>query len=183
MTIEVLLRAIAGGDKNSFETLYRQTQRPMLAYAATILAGDRQGAEDAVDEAFLEIWKKAANFAGHGSGQGWIRLIVRNKAIDWLRKQKADRTLDWSESLDQVEDHNPNAEAVLLANSEHAWLIGGLQQLSLEHREVVVLCYFEERSLSEIAQIMGCPENTVKTRLYHARLKLRAQLELNAQAA
>lgn len=176
MNIAQLIRAIAAGDRNSFDTLYRISQRPMLAYAIGLLAGDRGLAEDAVDEAFLNIWTDASGFGGTGSAQGWIRHIVRNKAIDIIRRQKGGRTEQWSDRFEQVAQDSPGPEDLAMQSSNSRWLNAKLQALSLEQREAVFLCYYEELSLSEIAEIMACPEGTVKTRLFHARKALRTQM-------
>ena len=172
MTTEALIRAISHGDRSSFEQLYRKLQRPMLGYAIGLLAGDREAAEDAVDEAFVDIWKGATSFSGTGSADGWIRRIVRNKAIDWLRRQKRSRTTIWSEACEQIADVAADPEANAIHSSQASWLMRGLECLSMDQREALILCYFEDRPLAEIAEIMDCPENTVKTRLFHARAKL-----------
>lgn len=173
MTTDTLIRAISRGDKSSFEQLYRNLRRPMLAYAIGILAGDKDAAEDAVDEAFVDIWKAANRYSGTGSADGWVRRIVRNKAIDWLRRQKGDRTSEWSDSYDQHVDHTPSPEDQAIASSDGEWLQQGLARLNVSQREALILCYYEDRPLAEIAQIMVCPENTVKTKLFYARQKLR----------
>lgn len=173
MTTEALIRAISRGERSAFEQLYKTLQRPMLAYASGLLAGDRTAAEDAVDDAFLDVWKGAAGFTGTGSADGWIRRIVRNKAIDWLRRQKHHRHGEWSDACEQLADNTPDPEAVAMGADAAAWLRGSLAKLNVEQREALILCYFEERSLAEIAGIMACPENTVKTRLFHARARLR----------
>lgn len=173
MTTETLIRAISRGDHSSFEQLYRGLQRPMLAYAIGILAGDREAAEDAVDEAFVDIWKGASGYSGTGSADGWVRRIVRNKAIDWLRRQKGDRVFDWSDTHEQQADQAPNPEEVAIASSDGEWLRQGLLRLNVSQREALILCYFEERPLAEIADIMACPQNTVKTKLFYARQNLR----------
>jgi RNA polymerase sigma-70 factor, ECF subfamily len=172
--IEAELKSIANGDRAAFARLWRGTQPECVRYATGLLAGDRSAAEDAVDEAFIALWQQSGRYDGHGNAMGWIRRIVRNKAIDWLRKQR-----DVPMSGDpQMEDRQPDASAVLTPfdvaerASTAATLRAALTILSVEQREAVWLCYFEEKSLREIADIAGCPENTVKTRLFHARKAL-----------
>jgi RNA polymerase sigma-70 factor (ECF subfamily) len=175
MRFEAQLRDIATGDKHAYNALYREWHRPMINYATGLLAGDRSAAEDIVNEAFFAIWEQAGNFNGSGSAEGWMRRIVRNKAVDWIRKQ---RDIPMSDQLDamRIERHagggkTPFDEAA--TSSSEKQLRVALQQLSVDHRDVIWLCYFEERGLSDIAAIVQCPENTVKTRLYHARKILR----------
>lgn len=178
--LDALLRATAQGNRAAFDQLYRAQQRPMLAYAAGLLAGDRAAAEDAVDEAFVDVWRQAGAFAGSGSAVGWIRRIVRNKAVDWLRKSGRSRHGEWVPSEDTRRDERPSPEADAMAADAAGWLRRALAQLNLDQRETVLLCYFEERSLDEIAAIMGCPEGTVKSRLFHARQGLRQLLPAEA---
>jgi RNA polymerase sigma-70 factor, ECF subfamily len=175
MDIATTIRALARGDRAAFERLYRAQQRPLLGYALGLLAGDREAAEDVVDEAFLDIWKQAAGFAGTGSAQGWIRRIVRNKAVDWLRRNGSARFAELSEEHEQLADDTPGPEDLAIAASDANWLRLALGRLSLDQREAVVLAYFEQRSVAEIAAIQSCPEGTVKTRLFHARLNMRFQ--------
>ena len=175
-TIATELASIAKGDRAAFDRLYRAQRRPLLAYALGLLAGDRAAAEDVIDEAFIDIWQQAGRFAGNGAAQGWIRRIVRNKAVDWLRKNGSARFAEWSASDDDRADESPDAEEQLVAADAGVWLRQALTKLSLEQREAVLLCYFEERSVAEIAGIQSCPQGTVKTRLFHARLNLRGAM-------
>ncbi len=174
--IDGQLRAVARGDRAAFDQLYRTMQRPLLAYAAGLLAGDRAAAEDAVDEAFLDIWRQAGAFMGSGSGSSWIRRIVRNKAVDWVRKAGGTRQSEWVSAADSRADEAPGPELSAVASDSAGWLHHSMQRLNLDQREAVMLCYFEGCSVAEIAAIMACPEGTVKTRLFHARQALRQLL-------
>jgi RNA polymerase sigma-70 factor, ECF subfamily len=176
MDVASTIRAVARGDRAAFDRLYRAQQRPLLAYALGLLAGDREAAEDAVDEAFLDIWRQAAAFTGSGSAQGWIRRIVRNKAVDWLRRNGSARLAEWSDEHELRADECPGPEDLAIAANAADWLRLALARLNLDQREAVVLAYFEQRSVAEIAAIQSCPEGTVKTRLFHARLNLRSVL-------
>jgi RNA polymerase sigma-70 factor, ECF subfamily len=172
MDLATQIRAIAAGDRNAFSQMYREQHKAMLAYAAGILAGDREAAEDAVDEAFLDIWKGAGNFAAIGHAEGWLGRIVRNKAVDWLRKQKG-KVLPF-ELAEQggLADDRCTPEEYAAQDSDAIWLRKALSKLSTEQREAIILCYYEDRSVADIAAVMGCPQNTVKTRLFHARKHL-----------
>jgi RNA polymerase sigma-70 factor, ECF subfamily len=181
MAVEELITAIAARDHSSFVSLYNSQQPLMCRYANGLVAGDTDVAQDIVDEAFLEVWRSAGTFSGAGSGQGWIRRIVRNKAIDWLRKQKERPVSNESEAITLVRmaDGQDGPDRIAEKNCAANELRACLERLSPEHREAVWLCYFEELPLSEIATIMGCPENTVKTRLYHARKNLKSMLTVD----
>jgi RNA polymerase sigma-70 factor, ECF subfamily len=174
-----LIALVAGGSEAAFTSLYSAQQPAMVRYATGLLAGDRESAADAVDEAFLDIWRSASRFAGEGCAEGWIRHIVRNKAIDLIRRNRerlatSDHEVEAFEArADEADTPADQAETISMGNE----LRRHLERLSSEHREAVWLCYFEEKSLAEIATIMHCPENTVKTRLFHARRQLRSSLQ------
>lgn len=178
MDIEVCLRNVALGERGAFTQIYQFLQPTMARYAMGLLAGDFASAEDVVNEAFVAVWQQAGRYSGIGSATGWIRRIVRNKAIDWLRKQREvglsdpDRDAIFNQLPDIALTPSDHAEA----NSEAHGLRAALVHLSVEHREAVWLCYFEDKSIAEIALIANCPENTVKTRLFHARKILATHL-------
>ncbi len=178
MDTETTLREIARGSRDAFTSLYREQRPTMIRYATGLLAGDLAAAEDAVDEAFVAIWQQAGRFGGKGSANGWIRHIVRNKAIDWLRKQRecSFANDESAELTNQVPDpaRSPYDCAELACDGNQ--LRRALAELSFEQREAVWLCYFEDKSLSEIAEIANCPQNTVKTRLFYARKSLNIAL-------
>ena len=173
-----LIAEVAAGSQTAFAALYTSLQPKMVRYAAGLLAGDRDTAADAVDEAFFDIWRSASRFQGQGSAEGWVRHIVRNKAIDLIRKNRErlaasdDEAQSFEDSPDEADTPEDRAEKI----SDSDELQRLLRRLSPEHREAVWLCYYEEKSLAEIAEIAGCPENTVKTRLFNARKLLRERM-------
>lgn len=176
MNLETNLKRIANEDRGAFARLWRATQPELIRYATGLLAGDLSAAEDAVDEAFIAIWQQSGRYDGRGNAMGWIRRIVRNKAIDWLRKRR-DVPMSGEPQMEDrqlcsAEMPSPFDSAVCVSTA--TTLRAALTILSVEQREAVWLCYYEEKSLREIAEIAGCPENTVKTRLFHARKALRA---------
>ncbi len=172
--IESELQAIANGDRAAFSRLYRAVRPELVRYATGLLAGDRSAAEDAVDDAFVALWTQSGQFDGHGNAHGWLRRIVRNKAIDWLRKQReAPMTGEpVMNSHANLADDTPNPFDCAAQASAATTLRSALGALSIDQREAVWLCYFEGKSLGEIAELAECPQNTVKTRLFHARLIL-----------
>jgi RNA polymerase sigma-70 factor, ECF subfamily len=174
MNIAELLEAIAAGDHAAFTQLYAGLQPKMLRYASGMLAGDSGLAADAVDDAFMALWQTAGSYMGAGNAEGWIRHIVRNKAIDQLRKIR-ERPVASDEAVAHAaaipDDADTPAEAAEKSDAAGE-LRAALERLSPAHREVIWLCYFEDMPLAEIAAQIGCPENTVKTRLFHARRQL-----------
>ena len=178
MNSDQLISAIALGDQAAFKQLYREKYGAMVAFAGALLGGDRAGGEDAVDEAFLDIWRSAASFSGSGSADGWIRRIVRNKVVDQLRKRREVLSDDpWlvSGAADSCSPDASPFDAASAADEAQSLRLA-LGELSPDQREVVWLCYYEELPLRDIAVLVGCPENTVKTRLFHARQRMRSKL-------
>jgi len=182
MATEARLHAIARGDRAVFSALFTEYLPRFVPYATGLLAGDKEAAEDVVHEAFMAIWQQAGHFTGKGSAEGWMRRIVRNKAVDWCRKQREVPMTDelQAQHYGQAGGLNPLEAAVQSDAAQH--LRDALSLLSVEHREAVWLCYFEERSVAEISEFARCPENTVKTRLFHARKILRTSNLLKATA-
>lgn len=172
-----LIGEIAAGSEAAFAALYTALQPPMVRYAAGLLAADRDTAADAVDEAFFDVWRSASSFQGQGSVEGWLRRIVRNKAIDLIRKNRERLAVsdEEAQAFEALPDEADTPDRLAEKRSDRNELWSRLGRLSPEHREAVWLCYYEEKSLAEIAEIVGCPENTVKTRLFHARKLLREQ--------
>ena len=138
---DMLIRDIAKGRKNAFAELYRAQQADMLRYATGLLAGDRAAAEDAVDEAFTAIWTQAGRYTGVGNADGWVRRIVRNKAVDITRRNRetslGNADQDW---LDQEPSNQPSPFDAAANQSDRQWLGGAMAQLSPDHREALWLC-------------------------------------------
>jgi RNA polymerase sigma-70 factor, ECF subfamily len=175
MDIAALLRRIAEGDRAAFTQLYAGLQLKMLRYATGLLAGDASAAADAVDDAFMAIWRTAASYGSAGSAEGWVRHIVRNKAIDLIRKA-GERPLGSDDAVAKMaaipDDADTPADTAEKKDAARE-LRAALERLTPDHREVIWLCYFEDLPLADIATQIGCPENTVKTRLFHARKQLK----------
>ncbi|GMN13843.1 RNA polymerase sigma factor [Altererythrobacter sp. MTPC7] len=176
MDCRICLQKIAEGSESAFEQLYSAMKGGLVAQAQAILAGDMAAAEDAVDEAFLHIWQNADRYAGHGAAAGWIRRIVRNKAIDRLRKEGRRVSILPPESFSEIVDTGPRPDAPSHARDMTSRIAFALGSLSPAHRECVTLAYFNELSVQDIADATGVPVGTVKTRLHYARKVLRKAL-------
>ena len=128
-----------------------------------------------MNETFLEVWTSAGKFAGRSSVSSWMFAIGRNKAISLLRKRRED-VLD-EHAASRIADDADTPE-VTAQKSDKATLIRVcIKLLSHQHREVIDLVYYHEKSIKEISDIVGIPENTVKTRMFHARKNLSVHLE------
>jgi RNA polymerase sigma-70 factor (ECF subfamily) len=183
METEAKLRAIARGDREVFAVLFKEYLPRFVAYATGLLAGDKIAAEDVVHEAFMAIWQQAGHYSGTGSAEGWMRRIVRNKAVDWCRKRReAPMTIELQAEYSE-ESGGPDTFEMVSQSRSAQQLRDALEILSVEQREAIWLCYFEELSVREISAFTHCPENTVKTRLFHARKILRNSNILRAAIA
>ena len=134
------------------------------------LVRDEQIAEDLISEVFLDVWRQAGKFEGRSAVSTWLLAITRFKALSALRRRK-DVELD-DEAANAIEDTSDDPEVTAQKKDTSEALRKCLTALSPEHREIVDLVYYHEKSVEEVAEIVGIPENTVKTRLFYARKKL-----------
>jgi len=127
-------------------------------------------AEDLISEVFLDVWRQAAKFEGRSAVSTWMLSIARFKALSALRR-KPEYELD-EETAEAIEDHSDDPEVTLAKKDKAALLREAMSALSVEHREVIDLVYYHEKSVEEVARIVDIPEATVKTRMFYARKKL-----------
>jgi RNA polymerase sigma-70 factor (ECF subfamily) len=167
-----LVARIAQGDRSAFELLYRRYSRSMLGLALRRL-GDRGRAEDAVQEAFTSIWRSASSYRPErGPAAPWLYTIARNAISDRGRKRQ--------EAPIEAPDE-PSMEAGPLERAEQSWVSWrvhrALEDLPNQERELIELAYWSGLSQSEIADQLGIPLGTVKTRTRSALLRLANMLE------
>jgi RNA polymerase sigma-70 factor, ECF subfamily len=168
-TDETLVERIAAGDGLAMQVLFVRHRMPVYRWLLRFVT-DQTLAEDLLSEAFLAVWRQAGRFEGRSSFSTWLLSIARFKALSaWRRRTEAE--LD--EKIEAtVADPSNDPEAVLQENERSELLRQALTRLSLEHREVIDLVYYHEKSVEECAQILGIPAATVKTRMFYARKKL-----------
>jgi RNA polymerase sigma-70 factor (ECF subfamily) len=164
-----LLAAIARGDRRSFEQLYALYAPRVFRFAYRMIR-DESKAEEVTNDVMLEVWKAAAQFGGRSSPSTWIFGIARHRTLNAVRG----RTLHLTdiEEAAEVADATPSPEARVDGGRIGEQLQLALERLSVEHREVIELTFMEGKTYREIAAIARCPENTVKTRMFHAKKKL-----------
>jgi RNA polymerase sigma-70 factor (ECF subfamily) len=169
-----LLQRVAAGDRNAFAELYRRLQRPLFGYLMKLVR-ERELVEDVLNETMMEVWRQAARFEGRSSVNTWVFSIAHHRAVSRLRKRR-ETPLD-EEQAATIEDEAPTPDERAISG-DMSRLIGELmEQLSFEHREILHLAYFQEFSVQEIADALDLPANTVKTRMFYARQRLKALLE------
>lgn len=171
---DVLVSRIAAGDRRAFERLFAKYGARVFRYAYRLIS-DESKAEEVTNDVMMEVWKTAARFEGRSQVSTWILGITRHLALNAVRR-KAFQTVDVDDPAVAIEDDVPNAAHLRDRDTLRAGLKRALGRLSPEHRDVVELTFFHDCSYQEIARILGCPENTVKTRMFHARKQLKGLL-------
>jgi RNA polymerase sigma factor (sigma-70 family) len=167
-----LLRRVAAKDRKAFEALYHLYYRRLFGYLLKITRR-AELVEEVLNDVMLAIWKGAASFDGRSRPSTWIFGIAYHKALKALSRQPADRG-DELEGPEPVDRDEPES---LAARRELATVLGrALGALPPDQRAVVELTYYYGLAYQEISEIVGCPVNTVKTRMFHARRRLKELL-------
>lgn len=123
-----------------------------------------------MSEVFFEVWQHAGKFEGRSSASTWMLAIARNRALSGLRRRQDAELTD--EAAGAIEDPADDPEQEIQKKDKGEAMRECLTKLSPEHREVIDLVYYHEKSIEEISRIVGIPENTVKTRMFYARKRL-----------
>jgi RNA polymerase sigma-70 factor, ECF subfamily len=172
MDDDELVSAVAGGDDGALRELFARHAPWMTARLRAVLpAAD---VEDVLQETFVAVWRGAGGYRSEGAG-AWLWGIARRQAALWLRRRRPSESLlpvllaaGEAQAVDQT-------EAALL-RAELADAVGALGPAGSPQRETWRLMYVEDRPVAEVAELMGVPEGTVKSRAYHVRRLLRAAL-------
>jgi RNA polymerase sigma-70 factor (ECF subfamily) len=171
---ETLLGLIAKGDRNAVRLLFVRHNLRIYRFILRIV-GNETAAEDLVNEVFIEVWRSAHRFESRSQVTTWILGIARFKALTALRRRPSEGLDD--DFAESIEDSADNPEMMVQKADRSAVLQSCLKQLSNAHRQVIDLIYYHEQSIEEVARIIGIPENTVKTRAFHARKRLAELIE------
>ena len=175
-TLDVsLLRSVANGDGNALRVLFTRHNVRIYRYVLR-LTGNRSIAEETVSDVFLEAWRHAARFEMKSQVSTWLLAIARYKALAAMRR-RSESQLDNDEFLLAIEDPADNPEECLDKQSRGTAIRLCLKRLSPAHREVIDLVYYHGKSVGEVAEIVGVPASTVKTRMHYARSRMAGLLE------
>jgi RNA polymerase sigma-70 factor (ECF subfamily) len=166
---ELLIGRIASGDRLAMQVLFARHHVRVYRFVLRLVR-DESTAEDLISEVFLDVWRQAGRFEGRSAVSTWLLAIARFKALSALRR-RPDEELD-DETADAIEDTSDTPEVALEKKEKSAVIRKCLEKLSAEHREIIDLVYYHEKSVEEVAEIVGIPENTVKTRMFYARKRL-----------
>jgi RNA polymerase sigma-70 factor (ECF subfamily) len=166
---EILIGRIAGGDRLAMQALYARHHVKVFRFVLRLVRNEAS-AQDLISEVFLDVWRQAARFEGRSAVSTWILAIARFKALSSVRRRK-EAQLD-EEKAERIEDEADTPEVALQKKDTGEVLRQCLAKLSPDHREIIDLVYYHEKSVEEVAEIVDIPENTVKTRMFYARKKL-----------
>ncbi|HEY3730539.1 MAG TPA: sigma-70 family RNA polymerase sigma factor [Steroidobacteraceae bacterium] len=163
-----LLRQIAAQDSHALQHLYLEYYRRLLQFLSR-LSSQRDALDEAINDTFWIVWRKAGEFRGDSRVSTWIMGIAWRCALKALRRNSDSSAEALASSM--VGDAAVTETVAIEERSQ--WLAHGLATLPFEQRATLELAYFVGHSCEEIAAIMECPVNTVKARMFQARIKLR----------
>jgi RNA polymerase sigma-70 factor (ECF subfamily) len=156
------LLLIAQGDRRAMHMLFARYRARVYRYALRLTKDDAV-AQDLVSEVFLAVWRRSARFEGRSQVCTWLLAIAGNMAAATLKRRPL-------ESIDQsLADSVPDPEVATGKIQEKSILAACIRKLSPHHREIIDLIYYRDKSITEVAEIIGVPRSTVKTRMFYAR--------------
>jgi RNA polymerase sigma-70 factor, ECF subfamily len=177
LTDEALVTRVAGGDRRALEALHVR-HRPVLHRVAASVAGP-DGAEDVLQDAFLAVWFRAGQFdPTRGNVRGWLKGLVRNRAIDAVRRSDSERRR--RDLAGRERDRAPAWDPVgeLVEGTQRAAVLrAAIEGLPRDQYRVLDLAYYLGLSHASIARILGCPLGTVKGRARLGLTRLRTELD------
>lgn len=183
LTDEELVARALGGDTESFNELITRWERPIYALAYRMI-GREEDARDVCQDAFLRAYRGLAGFRGQAKFSSWLYRIALNLCRDWIRRERRTPVVGTPEGVDLVElaaTQGPmeTIEDRMARRDLSRAVARALQQLPDQQRVAIVLKEYHGLTFQEIADLVGCPLSTVKTRLYQGLAVLRKHLERN----
>ena len=171
---EMLVTRIAAGDKLAMQVLFARHRASVYRWLLRFV-GNETVAEDLLSDVFFDVWQQAGRFEGRAAVTTWLLSIARFKALSARRRRthaEMDETIEAT-----VADSADNPEIALQKKSRNELVRTALTKLSPDHREIIDLVYYHEKSVEDCALILGIPAATVKTRMFYARKKLAEQVQ------
>ena len=177
-----LLAAVAMGQQSAFECLYRLYEKRVYQYVHTLVY-DATLAEEVLGDTMLAVWRGAGTFTATSRVSTWIFGIARHKALDAIRRtgRHYQREVELDGAANVPSSHDRPDEG-LVREEIAAVTQRALAALSREHQEILRLVFYEELPYDDISVLLGIPINTVKTRVFYAKQRLKEQLERTGQS-
>ena len=176
-TSEALLAQVALGNRAAFEALYRGTANRLFGICLRVLT-QRSEAEDALQEVYTTVWRKAAQFdPGKASAAAWLGMIARNKAIDRLRALPARQTRASFEQAQNVEDQGTSPAQSVETSKDRARLEHCLERLEPKRRSLIHAAFFDGLTYEELAARVEAPLGSIKSWIRRGLLQLRECLD------
>ncbi|MEE9463313.1 MAG: RNA polymerase sigma factor [Bacteroidales bacterium] len=173
----IYITKVLEGDRNAFAYLVDK-YKTMVYSLALRLMKDREEAEEISQDAFIKAYQSLASFKGRAKFSSWLYRIVYNTAISKLRQQPAGRvSLDESDIADTLYIESKQNYDTLSAGERKKYLEKALDSLDMDEKMLVILYYYEERDLDEIATIAGLTKTNTKVKLFRARKKMLTVLQ------
>lgn len=169
-----IIRRIAAKDQSAIETLYACYHLRVYRFILRRVRSEAI-AEELTNEVFMEVWRNASKFEGRSSLASWMLAIAHNRSVSTLRKRREEAMDD--DAVAAIPDDGDTPEVETQKSDKGALLRQCIGHLSDEHATVVDLVYYHEMAIGEVAEVLGVPANTVKTRLFHARKNLSVLLQ------
>jgi RNA polymerase sigma-70 factor (sigma-E family) len=158
-----------GAPATTFEAFYRDEYHNILG-VVRMLTGDRTAAEDIVQESFARAYQRWATVGGYDRPGAWVRRVALNRAVSWLRRRRTER-----HALQRIGTRTAADPADIDTRDDALWT--AVRRLPARQAQVVALVYVEDRSVADVARILGCREGSVKQHLSRARARLAVVVE------
>lgn len=176
VTDETLVEAFTEGDQAAFETFHHRYQAPMLGYLEHLLK-DRETAEDIGQETFIKLFRELRSRTAPDSVSAWMYRVAGNLCRDYWRSAGYRKEKQILDQLREPEDRQAGAVDICERQESRMEMFALLNELPEAQRETVILRFYHELKLQEIAEVTGCPIGTVKSRLFHALRFLKNRIE------
>jgi RNA polymerase sigma-70 factor (ECF subfamily) len=170
----LLVLRCQAGDDDAFATLYAEFGDRSLRYLRSLIGDD--AADDVQQETWLAVYRRIGSIADPARFPTWLLATARNRAIDWMRRRKRERTL-FEETTAELTDVSMPEEQPPGPGFDDPLVSKALAGMPTAQREVLMLRYRDELTYSEIAMVTSCAIGTVRSRLHHARLNLQRRLD------
>jgi RNA polymerase sigma factor (sigma-70 family) len=171
------LARTAAGERNALQAVYRLTSAKLFGVCLRIL-GERSTAEDALQEVYMTVWRKAAQFdAGLASPMTWLIAIARNRAIDFARARGSSRNMEPIDAAAELADDAPSADSTMQTAQDQVRLHQCLGGLADHERAALRGAFFDGNTYEDLAERMKVPLGTMKSWIRRAMLKLKSCLE------